>query len=271
MRDRSPRWRAALLVLPLAFASPSFAQSGLSHLDDASTTPRGLLRLRAISVWQRFDDIFTDSGVARLGSFLTSDSLGATQVPSLGTIQALVATTSGSSFKLTLGHSQLNAMVRQEIVPIALEYGVTNRLSVNVFAPIVRKRVSGLFQLDTNGFGANVGPNPFRTSGIAAQTNGQVQTQFANAAFQLQNRLTACNNNPAGAGCATLLPRQAQAQQLIQSSQTFAADVAALYGGGPSAGQAFVPIDSRPYRLPQADRPASRTFSNTSSRSEATR
>lgn len=245
MRDRSPRLPAVLLlVLPLAFATPGFAQSGLDHLDDASTTPRGLLRLRAITVWQRFDNIFTDSGVVRLGSVLTTDSLGPTQVPSLTPIQALVQSASGSPFKLTLGQSSLSAMVRQEIVPIALEYGVTNRFSITVFAPIVRKRVSGLFQLDTNTFGANVGPNPFRTSANAQQNNDLVQTQFNLAAVTLQNKLTTCNNNPAVAGCATLLPRAAQAQQLVQGSRLFAADLAGLYGGGGGAGQAFVPIDS---------------------------
>lgn len=241
MGECRPRWIAALFASFL-LASSALGQAGLGHVEDASTAPRGLLRVRAISVWSRYDERFTTNGIEPLGAFLTADSLGVARYPALASIQSLVAAASASAFVLNIGRSQLNATARDQIIPLALEYGLTNRLSVNVFAPIVRRRVATVFRIDTAGT-PNVGPNLHRTLALAAQTNTQVQAEFASAASQLQARLQACSTNPAGAGCSTLLARQTEAQQLIQSSQAFAVDVAALYGGGGSAsnGMAFVP------------------------------
>ena len=238
------RWArlSAPLFASLLFASASYAQSGLGHVDDPSTAPRGLLRLRAITAWTRYDDVFTANGVEPLGAFLTADSLGARQVPALASIESLVQSASGSSFALTLGRSRLNATAREEVIPIGLEYGVTDRFSVTLVTPIVRKRVATLFRLDTAGSAANVGPNPHRTSAIASQNNTQVQAEFASAANQLQGRLQSCGTDPSGAGCSTLLARQAEAMQLIQSSQSFASQLAALYGSAAGSGMAFVPI-----------------------------
>jgi hypothetical protein len=244
MRERWPRIHAATFVSLLAsllYATPCIAQAGLGHLEDASVAPKGLLRLRAITAWTRYDEQFTPSGVAPLGGFLTADSLGAKQLPALAPIQSLVQSAAGSPFTLTLGRSRLDATARQEVIPVGLEYGVTSRLSVSVVAPIVRKRVAALVRLDTTGT-PNVGPNPQRTSTLASQTNLQVQSEFSNAISQLQNRIQSCQANPAGPGCAALNGRQAEAQQLIQSSQSFASDVATLYGGSSSTGMAFVPI-----------------------------
>ena len=245
------RWARLLapLFASLLFACPSYAQAGLGHVDDPSTAPRGLLRLRAMTAWTRYDERFTASGVESLGAFLTADSLGGRQVPALASIGSLVQSASGSPFTLTLGRSRLNATAREEVIPIGLEYGVSNRLSVTLFMPIVRKRVATLFQLDTAGSAANVGPNPHRTSVLALQTNTQVQAEFASAAAQLQARLQSCGADPTGPGCAVLLARQAEAAQLIQSSQSFASDLAALYGSGAGSGMAFVPISLSPAQI----------------------
>ncbi|TMG79713.1 MAG: hypothetical protein E6H78_19975 [Betaproteobacteria bacterium] len=104
----------------------------------------------------------------------------------------------------------------------------------------MRKRVATVFRIDTTG-GPNVGPNPARTSFAAAQTNTQVQSQFASAILQLQDRLATCANDPAAAGCASVVGRETQAQQLISASQGFANTVAALYGNTATPGMAFVP------------------------------
>ena len=243
MRERRPRLLGAMLLASFVLASPSHGQSGLGQIDDASTAPRGLLRLRTITAWTRYDQRFSTTGVQQLGGFLTADSLGPREVPELASIQSLVEAATASPFLLTLGRSRLDATAREEIIPIGLEYGLSNRLSMSVFAPIVRKRATPLMRLDIKQFGANVGPNPRRTSLGAQQTNTQVQAEFANAIAQLEARLSSCQSNPAGPGCSTLLARQAEAQQLIQSSQTFATDLAALYGSATNDGMAFVPIN----------------------------
>jgi hypothetical protein len=101
------------------------------------------------------------------------------------------------------------------------------------------------FTLDTTGgYVATVGPNPHRLSPVAANT--LVQTQFASAITQLQNRLSSCQSNPGGPGCPALAGREMQAQQLIQVSQGFASDLAAVYGTSTTTGSAFVPLGASP-------------------------
>jgi len=241
MRDRTPRQLAASLLILALFASPAWAQAGLGHVEDASVVPQGLLRLRAITAWTRYDERFVPGGVAPLGAPFTSPSFGAPQFAPLGAIQSLVESASATPFTLSLGQTRLDATARQEIIPLGLEYGLTSRLTVGVVAPIVRQRVATLFRIDTAGGASNVGPNLQRTFGAAQQRNAQVQAEFAGAVAQLQNRLQSCTTNPAAPGCSALLARQAEALNLIQSSQNFANDVAQLYGSGTSPGSAFVP------------------------------
>ena len=245
MREGSPRSCAAALLACVLFATPCLAQTGvggLGHLEDASVVPRGMFRLRVITSWSRFSERFTNNGVEPLGAFLTSDSLGVNKVPELAPIQSAVQSASGSPFTLTLGRSRLGATAREEVVPIGFDLGVSNRLTLSVVAPVVRRRVASVFRLDTTGVGANVGPNPQRLGGNETLTNIRVQTEFFNAASQLQSRLQACQANPSGPGCSSIAGRQAEAQQLIQSSQAFAADLATLYGSSTSGGMAFVPM-----------------------------
>lgn len=241
MHERWPRWLAAsAIVLSLCAPRPLIGQGGLGHLDDATVAPRGHLRIRAITVWNRFDSRFTASGTTALGAPFTTDSLGSRQVGALGATESLVQSTAASPFVLSLGRSRLDARAREEVVPIGLEYGLTDRVSVGLIVPIVRRRVAVQFRLDSTG--ANVGPNRQRFDPAVQQNNTLLQTQFEGAAAQLEARLQSCQANPAGAGCATLLARQSEAQLLILSSRAFAGDLAALYGGGISQGMAFVPI-----------------------------
>src|SRR5918996_670432 len=135
MHERLPRWIAATFLACVSFAPgsrPCFAQAGLGHIEDATTVPRGLLRVRGITAWARYSDRFTANGSQPLGAFLTADSLGVVTVPQLASIQSLVQSATGSPFALTLGRAQLNATAREEIVPIGFEYGLTNRLTISV-------------------------------------------------------------------------------------------------------------------------------------------
>ncbi len=246
MRDRPPRLLAATLFASLMFAStlpwPLRAQAAgeMSRLEDASTPPRGFLRFHPIVIWTRYDSRFTANGVEPLGARFTADSFGVAQLPTLITIQAGVEAATASPFTLSLGRSRVGAMAREEVIPLGLEYGITDWLAVGVTVPIVRKRISVQFRLDTaGGFVANVGPNLQRTSSAARQTNIDVQTEFAAAATALAGRIAACSADPSGSGCATVL---AQGPPLLQESQGFAAILGDLYGSATSDGMAFVPI-----------------------------
>jgi hypothetical protein len=254
MRDNQPRWIAALFVV-LAFAPLALgAQGGLSLLDDASLVPRGLARLRMPLIWTRYDQRFGKTGPTALGAPFTSDSLGAALLTPLATTQSLIQAASATTSKLSLGKSRLDALAREEQMPFTLEYGLLDRLSLSLVVPVVRKRLSGLLRLDSTG--ANVGPNPNRLGGAPLTTNNQVQTQFASAATQLQTRLNACTASPGSAGCPALLARQAEAQALIASSQSFAGTVGTLYGKTGASGEAFVPRNASAAQIAVAARVA---------------
>ena len=249
-RSGNVNWRRLLLaascalVAPAAFAAPLQAQAGLSHLEDATVVPRGLFRLRATTVWTRFDERFVPGGREPLGGSFTSGALGRAQLPAFSSVDSLASLAAGQPVSLSLGQSRLDARGRHEILPLGIEYGLTRRITVGAMIPIVRRRVTVQLRLDSTG--ATVGPNLHRTLAAAASTNALLQTQFAGAAAQLQDRLDSCGADPGGAGCPELLDRQAEAQALIASSQGFASAVGALYGTASTDGMAFVPRAGSP-------------------------
>lgn len=250
MRSALPRAFAVASLLSLLSLSPLFAQASLPLLGDASTPPRGMFRLHVASSWARSDARYVPGGTAPLGALFTADSLGVRQIPRLAPAESLVQSASGIPFSLTLGRSRLDAAARTEVIPLTLEYGLTNRFSVGVMMPVVRKRLAVQFRLDTaGGFAANVGPNQHRTNPAAAANNATVQAQFASAAEQLQARLAACQANPSGPGCAALLAREAEAQALIGASTGFAQELALIYGSAGGSGQPFVPAEQSDAQL----------------------
>src|SRR5437867_3440207 len=124
MRDAWPRMLAATLVLFVLVPSPSVshAQAGLGHLDDATLPPRGLLRVRGITSFTRYDERFTTNGTQLLGAAFTSDAFGSSNFSPLASIESLVQSATGSPFTLSMGRSRLDATGREESVPVALEY-----------------------------------------------------------------------------------------------------------------------------------------------------
>ena len=259
MSDRAVR-ALAVLGLVACGAVGAMGQS-LPQVADPTTPRRGVFRISALSAWERYDARFAANGTLPLGAIFNTDTLGVAQIPQLDTIQSAIAAALGSPFKLDLGAAKLNATARANIVPIGIEYGITDRLSVGVVFPVVRQRVavefvtypyrfdlSRCFPVDSTNptpchSSANVGPNPNRTSATAAAVNLQVQAEFTDAESQLAAKLAACQADNSGAGCAQVL---AQGPQLLQASQSFASAVAALYGDGstPTGGMAFVPSRS---------------------------
>ena len=108
-----------------------------------------------IEVWE---SVFGTQGRQPLGGFLTADSLGPATVPGLGSLNPAIQAASGlSAFAATLGNSLLAIRSERRTTPIAIEVGVTNRLSLGVMVPIVRVDVRETLRLDSTG---NVGLNP---------------------------------------------------------------------------------------------------------------
>src|SRR6476469_8606726 len=140
-----PSLATAVLVAIVLAAIPASAQTTLSHTEDASPVPEGMLRFRVITAWTRADERFTPNGLAPLSADFSTDALGPAQLPLLAPVWAGLQTlTANPSVRLSLGRLDVGSNTRIVTTPIALEYGVTSRLTLGLVVPIVQtRRVAG--------------------------------------------------------------------------------------------------------------------------------
>jgi hypothetical protein len=203
-----PSLAAHLRALPclLLLATATQAQSPLSHLDDAAPVPSGALRLRMANVWTRYDERFGPNGARTpLGDPLSVDSLGSAQFPLLTPIEtALRAAAVDPSLRLSLGQLRVGSNARIATTPIALEYGVTRRLSVGVLIPIVQTRRVAMATVAGDKAHANLGYVSPANRVSAYSKNLAVATAYQKAADSLRVLLSNCPGNPTASGCAAV-------------------------------------------------------------------
>lgn len=242
--------RSGALLLICGLARRSEAQSTTSLLPDASTLPYQGVRFRVLTGWTRYDEFLGNGGNRNIGSILAIDSLGAVQIPTLAPAEALIRTASGlSNFKLNVGTIVAPANSRIVTAPIAMEYGVTSRITVGVVVPLVETRTTVVPQLNPlvqGGIGAsNVGINPaFLNNSQAFDQNTKVVNSLQTRSRSLDSALTSCRATPSGSGCTLILGQQATVQSLVQSSSALAAALKALYGtDADNRGQRYVPYN----------------------------
>ena len=194
---------AATLVL---LAAPSGAQTELSHTDDASPVPRGAFRLRATTGWTRWDQKFGANGVVGLGDELSADPLGTAQLPLLTPIETSArALTADPQLRLSLGRLVTKSDARIVTTPIALEYGLTRRLSVGVIVPFVStRRTVGLDVNSATGTPANVGFVPVGSRATAGGVNAIAYNSYLAAASSLGSQIALCRASPSASGCAAI-------------------------------------------------------------------
>ncbi len=220
-----PSARSWLLacVCGVAVATSASGQTSLSHVEDAAPLPRGMLRLRAINAWTRFDERFTANGRRSLGDELSTDALGTAQLPLLAPIDTGLQTLSGGSgLHLSLGRLVTGSGVRIVTTPIALEYGVTRRLSVGVLVPVVqtRRTIQVAVNADSSG---NVALLPAASRASAAQMNLAVYSALRNAADSLGRLLANCPSSPTAMNCAGVNANAADAAAVRALSLAYAA------------------------------------------------
>src|SRR6476659_1355786 len=232
-----PSLATQLRALPclLLLATSAQAQSPLSHLDDAAAVQSGALRLRIANVWTRYDERFGPNGATTpLGDPLSADSLGSAQFPLLAPLEAsLRAAAIDPSLRLSLGQLRVGSNARIATTPIALEYGVTRRLSVGVLIPIVQTRRVAMATVAGDKTHANLGYVSAANRTDAATRNAQVAAAYRKAADSLAALLTNCPGNPGASGCAAVNANPAAAATARTRAQAFA-DVAAALGTTPS-------------------------------------
>lgn len=243
---------SALLFIGLV-PQRSIAQSPTSLVTDASVLPRGAVGIRFLTSWTRWDEYLGNGTDAQgrpqnLAATLATGSLDPVAVPSFAIAQSMIRDLSGlPNFNLSAGNVIAAASARSVSAPLIAQYGLTSRLTVGVVVPLVETRTTVFAQLNPRTGLASVGPNPALLNAAQLASNAALVQSLRGAAAQLQQALTQCQSNSAGANCATILGQQSAVQGLIQTTGTFTSGLEALYGTGVDhPGQQVVPLSGEP-------------------------
>jgi hypothetical protein len=230
-----------LASLHAANANVAQAQATLSHTDDATPIPGGWIRLSVLNSWERYDSRFGESGAMRtLGDELSTDSLGPRQLPRLAPIEGGLQTLTNNPLqRLTFGRLEVRSDARIVTTPIALEYGITRRLSVGVVLPVVQTRRSAQARVNQRATGdttktSNVGIMPLSTRTGQAAANAQFVADLSRVASTLNSLLARCAQNPAATECNPIRGKEADAAAAAKRATEFAGAVATAYGITPT-------------------------------------
>lgn len=192
--------RARSLVVPLAAAIGWWPCTSLAAqaVDRTDTPRRGGLRVTFDPTTMTWERNFTPAGRQGIGAALSGDS-AATTLPSVALIQQDTRTLTGlAGYIASLGHDLLAIRAERRVMPIGLEYGITDRLSLGMTVPIVRVNVRTGYTLHPPG--ANLGFGP-RTSADSARYMAFF-TGLSSALSALNDSINAISN-PYGCPSAT--------------------------------------------------------------------
>jgi hypothetical protein len=197
---------------------------------DRTDTPRhGAVRLTFDPTTMTWERNFTPAGRQGIGAAFTADSPAAA-LPSLALMQQDTRTLTGlAGYVASLGHDLLAIRAERRIMPIGLEYGITDRLSLGITVPLVRVQVRAGYTLHPPG--ANVGFGP-RTSADSA-LYAAFFTHFAAAMTQLSDSINAgaygCPGSPACSRAQAILLQGQAVSQTLDHAVFGATDSAARY------------------------------------------
>ncbi|HEY2850432.1 MAG TPA: hypothetical protein VGI97_11180 [Gemmatimonadaceae bacterium] len=238
---------AALLLLSL----PLRAQAVTGVADDATTPRGGEIRFSIASIWKSWYERYgqgtpgrPNGSVEPLGVDFNFDTIGVAQLENLGPIQSGVRSLSGiPGFTASLGTS--NVLVRNDVLsmPLTLEMGLTNHISLSAMVPFVTATSRVNFTMNPAGFEPTVGFNPTLFIPSVIATNNAFLAQFDSAGAQLSRAIATCTATPGAPGCGPINSNPSGAKALVTNATSFASGVAQLYGGrSGAAGSLFVPI-----------------------------
>lgn len=236
----------SLFVL-LAASRPAFAQRVLGVGDDASTLPRGVLRVTAGVLWERANERYDADGKLRaLGAASSTSSWNGRYDPRLAAAGPLVSALSGlAGFDASLGALSIARRDAAVDGPIGVEVGVWSRLTVGARVRVANHAIEPSVRVNPARVEGTMGFNPAWSSSTARDRNTQLVTQFDSATAQVTRRIAQCQAAPATAGCTSVLGNVAGAQALVAGARVFATALNQLYGGRSGAlGLPFVPVGS---------------------------
>lgn len=240
-----PTRRAARVACLLALAFPGVlsAQRVLGATEDAVTLPRGGFRfsLSGESTLQR--DRWRDGRLEGLGGNITTDAFGALQFSMLAPVEALVRDLGVTDYSASLGVSSLDARQRLFVLPLGVEYGLSDRITLGVRGALVRTRAESQWRVRGDSGRANLGINPILQGTAVGANNATTIGRYSLALLNLLGRRDGCQANPASAPeCPTILAELAAVTALGDALGEFVNGLTALYGTTTLGGQRYVPL-----------------------------
>ena len=224
-----------LLFVPLAATLLGPDSSLAAQAVDRTDTPRhGALRVSFDPQTLTWERNFTVSGGRQgIGAAFTADSASAS-LPSLASMQQETRTLTGLvGYIASLGRDLLAVRAERRIMPIGLEYGISDRLSLGVTVPIVRVEVRTGYTLHPPG--ANVGLGP-RTSADSARYLAFF-TAFDAALAQLSKNIADSVYGPCSSS-----PICQRAQAAYARDTTLRGSLNTLVFGAGGTGGQYLPI-----------------------------
>lgn len=254
---QTSRLRAALLAVfllaaaILSLSTPLRAQAVTGVGDDATGPRTGEVRFSVSSIWKSWYERYgqgtpgrPNGSVEPLGVDFNLDTIGVAQFENLGPLQSSLRSLSGiPGFTASLGTS--NVRLRENVLttPLAMEIGLTRRLSMSVMVPFVTATSNVNFVMNPAGFEPTLGFNPTLLVPAVITSNATFLAQFDSASAQLSRAIATCAATPAASGCAPIDANPGGARALVTNANGFASGVAQVYGGrGGATGSLFVPI-----------------------------
>ncbi len=238
------------LVAVATLASIASAQAVAGTGDDAIPIPKGGYRFRLGGLWNDYTNVYAPDANGSLVSRpllagLATASLGTNRLPQLANYESAIRSLSAvANYNLSLGTFEAIGDVRQSSVPLALDVGITRRVSIGIVVPYVESRNRSQLVLNRAGTNATAGQNPaYSAAGAtAARTiNGTVLRQLATAFNQLSAEVTRCAVATA-TNCDAIRANPAGAQTLLQRARAAQTAIALVYGDSTRAGSPLVPI-----------------------------
>jgi hypothetical protein len=202
---------------------------------ERTDTPRGgTLRVTFDPRIMTWDRQYAPGGAQGIGAVFGGDSIAAA-LPSVVRLQQDVRALTGlAGYVASLGHELLAIRAERRVMPIRLEYGITDRLSVGVTVPIVRVEVREGYQQSPPG--ANLG-----AVSQAAADSARYQTFFND----LDAALGALGDSiAAGAYGCPGSPACLQAQALLAQGQMTRSTLGRAVYGTPDTAAQYLPLET---------------------------
>jgi len=230
------RTMVTALAMPMFFTvAPVTAQE-----TEGPLSPAGRLRIEARPTFHSWSNRFGDTGREPLAIDLI-DPTGARLFPGISTLQdRLRDVLDAPGYTALLGSSSAYVSASQTRIPIRLDLGIRDWLSIGLNVPLVQSRTEVAFSFRADTTNANLGVSPaIRAPGEVLAFVGDVQAR-ALAARSRADEI--CAAQPGTPACASAL-------QVGQTGERILAGFVSAYGASP-----FFPLGGTPTAAALMDR-----------------